>query len=48
MNDFVSLFTKGDLVYNEHLVREMVRPLSEWRLKHCCFQYNRCNFKIDI
>lgn len=50
MRDFVSLFKKGDYVHNDHLVREMVKPLLDWRVKNCksCSQTNHGNCKLDI
>ena len=32
MHDFISLFKKGNYVYNDHLVGEMVKPLLDGEL----------------
>ena len=34
MHDFISLFKKGDFMYNDHLVGEMVKPLLGWRVRN--------------
>ena len=34
MDDFRSLFKKGDYVYNDHLVGEMIKPLLGWRVNN--------------
>ena len=34
MHDFISLFKKGDFMYNDHLVGEMVKLLLGWRVRN--------------
>ena len=50
MHDFISLFKKGNYVYNDHLVGEMVKPLLGWRVRNlkCCKQDNSGCCHLDI
>ena len=50
MHDFTSLFKKGDYVYNDHLVGEMVKPLLGWKVRNlkCCKQDNSGCCRLDI
>ena len=50
MDDFRSLFKKGDFVYNDQLVGEMIKPLLNWRVKNlkCSKQDNNRSCPLDI
>ena len=50
MQDFISLFKKGDFVFNDHLMGEMIKPLLNWTVKNlkCCKQDNNRSCPLDI
>ena len=50
MQDFISLFKKGDFVFNDHLVGEMIKPLLNSRVENlkCCKQDNNRSCPLDI
>ena len=50
MDDFRSLFKKGDFVHNDHLVGEMIKPLLSWRIRHLKHrkQNNNICCQLDI
>ena len=50
MEDFRSVFKKGDFVFNDHLVGEMFKLLLNWRVKNlkCCKQDNNRSCPLDI
>ena len=50
MDDFRSLFKKGDFIQNDHLVGEMIKPLLSWRVKHLknSKQSNSKSCQLDI
>ena len=50
MDDFRSLFKKGDFIHNDHLVGEMIKPLLSWRVKHLknSKQSNSKSCQMDI
>ena len=50
MQDFISVFKKGDFVFNDHLVGEMIKPLLNSRVENlkCCKQDNNRSCPLDI
>ena len=50
IDDFRSLFKKGDFVHNDHLVGEVIKPLLNSRVKNlkCCKQDNSRSCPLDI
>ena len=50
IDDFRSLFKKGDFVHNDHLVGEVIKPLLNSRVKNlkCCKQDNGRSCPLDI
>ena len=50
MQDFMSVFKKGDFVFNDHLVGEMIKPLLNSRVENlkCCKQDNNRSCPLDI
>ena len=50
MSEFVNVFKRKDYVYNDHLMREMIKPLLDRRVKYCksCKQSNLNTCHLDI
>ena len=50
VDDFRSLFKKGDFLHNDHLVGEVIKPLLNSRVRNlkCCKQDNGRSYPLDI
>ena len=50
IDDFRSLFKKGDFLHNDHLVGEVIKPLLNSRVRNlkCCKQDNGRSCPLDI